>query len=364
MSASYAVAPGMYLQEWIEEASLTQQEAADRLGLSRKTVNGIIKGSQPITQETAIKLERVTSIPRDAWLRFEAKYREDRARLEDEKNLAAFASIITPELASFMRAHGATTATRRSPGKLVSDFLGMVGFGSVEAYEFGAANMLSSVATLRESGKQVDPASMMAWIALGKEAEPAETDGLGAYDPDKLRTSLAELRARTSATDRDTLCDIAQILAKSGVILQFVEAPAKFPLHGVTRWAADGNPVIQLTGRRKKDGYIIWTLFHELGHILNDGNTGMTVNFIEGQGVRVPQSEAEKHANAFAKEALLGPEGLSPYHGLSDSTSIKATAQARGVCPGVVVNLMHRNHTLDYKWCNDLLVDMDIPFVG
>ena len=31
---------------------------------------------------------------------------------------------------------------------------------------------------------------------------------------------------------------------------------------------------------------------------------------------------------------------------------------------GVVVNLMHRNHTLDYKWCNDLLVDMGIPYVG
>ena len=81
----YAAAPGMYLQEWIEEASLTQQEAADRLGLSRKTVNGIIKGTQPVSQETAIKLERVTSIPRDAWLRFEAKYRAGLARLEDEK---------------------------------------------------------------------------------------------------------------------------------------------------------------------------------------------------------------------------------------------------------------------------------------
>lgn len=42
-----------------------------------------------------------------------------------------------------------------------------------------------------------------------------------------------------------------------------------------------------------------------------------------------------------------------------------AAAQARGAYPGGgVVNLMHRSHTLDYKWCNDLLVDMDIPFVG
>lgn len=127
-----------------------------------------------------------------------------------------------------------------------------------------------------------------------------------------------------------------------------------------------GKPaiVIQLTGRRKKDGYIIWTLFHELGHILNDGNTGMTVNFIEGRGARAPKSDAEKRANTFAKEALLGSGGLAPYHGLNDSASIKAAAQARGACPGVVVSLMHRNHTLDHKWCNDLLVDMDIPFVG
>lgn len=263
-----------------------------------------------------------------------------------------------------MRAHGITDVTKRDPGKLVSDFLAMVGFGSVEAYGLGVANMLSSVATLKESGKQVDPASMMAWIALGKEVESAMADELVAYKPDELRASLAELRARAAATDPDTLRDIAQILARNGVILQFVEAPTKFPLHGVTRWTADGNPVIQLTGRRKEDGYIIWTLFHELGHILNDGNTGMTVSFIEGRGARAPKSDAEKRANAFAKEALLGPGGLAPCHGLSDSASIKAAAQARGACPGVVVNLMHRNHTLDYRWCNDLLVDMDIPFVG
>lgn len=126
-----------------------------------------------------------------------------------------------------------------------------------------------------------------------------------------------------------------------------------------------GNPVIQLTGLRKKDGHIIWALFHELSHILNDSNAGMTVSFIEGRGARAPKSDAEKRANAFAKGTLLGPGGLAPYHGLSDSASIKAAAQARGAYPGgVVANLMHRNHTLDYKWCNGLLVDMDIPFVG
>lgn len=112
-----------------------------------------------------------------------------------------------------MRAHGITDATRRNPGKLVSDFLSMIGFESVKAYELGVADMLSSVTTLKESGKQVDPASMMAWFALGKEAASAMGDELIAFEPNELRASLAELRTRAATTDPDTLRDIAQILA-------------------------------------------------------------------------------------------------------------------------------------------------------
>lgn len=360
MEANYAVAPGMYLQEWIENEFLTQQELADRLGLSRKTVNGIIKGTQPVTQETAIKLERVTSIPRDAWLRFEAKYRGDLARFADENDVADAVSIITPELGSYMRTHGLTTATKRNPGRLVNDFLSLVGFGSVAAYEEGAAATRSMISTLKESGKKVDTASLMAWIALGRRVEPCEADGLAAYDEGRLRAVLPALRERAAVTDADTLGELAGLLAESGVVLQFVDAPAKFPLHGITRWTPRGNPVIQMTGRRRKDGFIIWTLFHELGHILCDGNNGITVDYVDERGVQ--KSDSEKRANAFAKDALLGEPGLSPYHGFVSSVIIRQVAQINGVCPGVVVNLMHRNRMLDYRWCNDLLVDMDIPF--
>ncbi|MDQ1075157.1 HigA family addiction module antitoxin [Microbacterium sp. SORGH_AS_0969] len=77
----YAVAPGQYLDEWLEESSLTQQEAANRLGVSRKHVNEIVNGRAPVTPETALKLERLTGIPADSWVRFEARYRLDLARL-------------------------------------------------------------------------------------------------------------------------------------------------------------------------------------------------------------------------------------------------------------------------------------------
>ena len=360
MGTNYAVAPGMYLQEWLDDEQMTQQALADRLGISRKTVNGILKGTQPISQDTAIKLERVTSIPRDSWVRFEAKYRKDLARLEDELRMASSADIITPPLGKFLRDKGLTTATKRNPGKLVSDFLNVVGYGSMDAYAKGVDCVFSSIATLKESGKTVDPASMMAWISLGENAEPSANNGTKAYDEVLLKASLATLKQRAATTDDATLIDIAHQLEQCGVTLQFISAPEQFPLHGITRWTKDGNPVIQMTGRRKKDGYIIWTLFHEIGHILNDGNIGITLNYIDEK--QSSKSKSEKRANDFAREILMGSEGLSPYRDCKTSANIQRIAHERGACPGVVVNLMHRKRMLDYSWCNDLLKDMMIPF--
>lgn len=353
----YAVAPGAYLKEWLDDEGITQTEAATRLDVSRKTVNGIVKGSQPISQETAIKLGRVTNIPADAWARYEAKYRADLAAVEDERALAAHAGAICPQLASYLRANHVTTATAREPGRLVSDFLSLIGAGSFEAYQGMAKETLGlAVSTLREASKDVDPASFMTWIAMGRDTESMRRATSTEYSEPALRDKLGSIRARVAKTDSDTLKDVAAMLAEVGVVLQFVDAPDRFPLHGMTMWTKGGNPVIQMTGRRKKDGYIVWTLFHELGHVLCDQGHGITVE----RDNRSRKSE-EKAANRFAESALLGPNGMNPYRGMSWPEEIEAAAKAQGACPGVVVNLMHRKKMLDYSWCSELLIDMAIP---
>lgn len=353
----YAVAPGMYLEEWLEDEGLTQSEAADRLGVSRKTVNGIVKGKQPISQETAIRLGRVTGIPADAWARYEAKYRSDLAAIEDEKRLGAHADAICPQLASYLRANHVTTATAREPGRLVSDFLALVGVGTFDAYKRLESETLGlAVSTLREASKDVDPASFMAWIAMGRDTESMRRATSTEYSEPALRDKLGSIRARVAKTDSDTLKDVAAMLAEAGVVLQFVEAPDRFPLHGMTMWTRDGNPVIQMTGRRKKDGYIVWTLFHELGHVLCDQRRGITVE----RDTKSRRNE-EKAANKFAESELLGPNGMEPYRGMSWPDEIRLASERQGVCPGVVVNLMHRMKMLEYSWCSELLVDMAIP---
>ena len=360
MAANYAVAPGEYLREWIEESGsgISQQALADRMGVSRKLVNGILCGRDPITEETAIKLERVTGIPRDAWSRFEGKYREDLARTRDEEELANHIGEVGAKLGNYLRKIGATSATRRNPGRMVADLLGFLGFGSYEAYEDARDSLRTCVATLRESNRKLDAASLMVWKAAGERTDRMLRARSLAYSETALRALIPRLRERTALSDDSMISDVQEMLEGVGVIYQFVSAPDGFPLHGITWWTDGGVPVIQQTGRRKKDGYLIWTLFHEIGHILSDGNHVMRVDSDEVGSSRNPD---EKAANSFAKETLFGPSGLRSFYGLRTSESIRGTAEKTGVCPGVAVVEMHRKRMLDYRYGNDLLSDIEIP---
>lgn len=84
-TTDYAVAPGEYLEEWIEDQGLLPQQVADLLGSSRKQVNEIVNGRAPITRENAMRLECVVGIPAKTWLKYEALYRADLARIADEQ---------------------------------------------------------------------------------------------------------------------------------------------------------------------------------------------------------------------------------------------------------------------------------------
>ena len=132
MPTNYAVAPGEFLQEWIEEEGngITQAELAQQLDVSRKLVNEIINGKAPITPDTAIRLGRVTSIPSDAWLRYEAQYQNDCARLRNDQQLKQHEGIVTPQLGAYLRKLGATTATMRDKTQVLSDLLSFTGYGT------------------------------------------------------------------------------------------------------------------------------------------------------------------------------------------------------------------------------------------
>jgi HTH-type transcriptional regulator/antitoxin HigA len=363
-ATNYAVAPGEYLEEWIDEQGLSQQRVADLLGCSRKQVNEIVNGRAPVTNDTAIRLERVVGIPADSWLRYEAAYRADLARITDQENLAAHVDELDPNAVSYLRTLGATKATRRAPGALVSDFLAFHRCGTWDAYVHlheTASTGDYALAALKESGAEIDPTVLTTWLRAAELAEPFERGRGYVYDSERLRAALPRLRSRAAVPDTTMLRDIANMLADVGVVFMVVEPPKRFPLLGMTRWIDKRVPVIQQTGRWGKDGFVIWALFHELGHLLNDPRGEM---HLEYSTERKRNSAAEKAANAFAMDVLFGESGIEPFVGLTRDGAIADAARRLGISPGVAVHQMHRRRLLDYQFGNRLCVDLAGTFTA
>src|SRR5699024_5906992 len=146
---------------------LTQQRVADLLGISRKHVNEIVNGRATLSPDLAVKLERVTGIPTDAWLRYEALYRADLARIAAEESLAKHAHEIPPAAATYLRQLGAPDATMRTPGRLVSDFLTFHRCGTWETYELLHTETTTgeyALAALTESTSAVDTTLLTSWL--------------------------------------------------------------------------------------------------------------------------------------------------------------------------------------------------------
>ncbi|VXB11340.1 HigA family addiction module antitoxin [Plantibacter sp. T3] len=359
LDTNYAVAPGEYLAEWLDDTATTQQDAANLLGCSRKLVNEIVNGRAPVSSDTALKLERLTSIPADSWLRFETQYRLDLARVRENADLAKHASMIPKGTATYLRSIGATAATLKTPGQLVTDFLTFHRCGTWESFEASitdAAQGEYALAALTESKAAFDRVTCATWLRAGELSEAYERGRKYEFDSEQLRAALPILRERAATPDARLLRDFASILSDVGVVFSMVEPPDGLPLYGMTRWIDQKVPVIQQSGRRARDGFIIWTFFHELGHVLNDPR-GET--HIEYKNEKVRNSTAERNANSFAFDILFGDDGLKPFSGLASDTAIVRTARQIGVSPGVAVHQMHRKRLLSYAHGNRLMIELE-----
>jgi addiction module HigA family antidote len=77
----YAVLPGETLKEVMDSLSISQKDLALQTGLAVKSINRILNGDQPITYETANKLELATNVPAHFWNNLDTNYRVQLAKI-------------------------------------------------------------------------------------------------------------------------------------------------------------------------------------------------------------------------------------------------------------------------------------------
>jgi len=86
-SPDWVSPPGDTILDLLEECDWTQEDFAKRMGYSTKHISLLINGKASITQDTALKLERVIGGTAGFWMNREIQYRENLHRLQESEKL-------------------------------------------------------------------------------------------------------------------------------------------------------------------------------------------------------------------------------------------------------------------------------------
>lgn len=332
----YAVAPGATLLETMQSLGMTQKELALRTGLTEQTLTRIIKGEQPITYETANRLELVTQVPARFWNNLEAQYREQLTKIAErqrlESNIQWLKTIPTKELID----RGYIKPTQDKV-VLLRRTLAMYAVSSVDAWK--EVWERPAVAARRSPCFESRPGDASAWIRQGElQAQFIECN---AFDKQRFKTALLTIRALTRERAEVFEPELKRICAEAGVAVALVPEMKKVPWNGATRWLSSKKAMILLSLRGKGEDKFWFSFFHEAGHVLNDGKKDLLIN----DGTQI--DPREKRANDFASEILIPSRYNFHIQRIRSKAEVVELANKLGIAPGIVAG---RYQFLTGKW--------------
>jgi addiction module HigA family antidote len=346
----YAVPPGETLQETMGALEMTQRELAQRTGLTVQTLGRIFRGEQPITYETANRLELATNVPARLWNNLEAQYREQLAKAEERErfqhDLTWLKDIPTKELID-----RGEIEPQSDDILLLRETLAFYGVSSVNAWH--KIWDAPAVAARRSSCFESRPGPASAWIRIGERQ--AHEISCQPYDKRRFRESLDAIRKTTSERPEVFVPHMQQLCADSGVSLVFIPEMKKVPWSGATKWPTSSKAMIMLNLRGKAEDKFWFSFFHEAGHVLHDNKRDFLIN--DGS----TDDPREKRASKFAADFLIPPNWNTAIKSAKSADKIREIAQRLEISEGIVAGRYqfltrrwsyHKGMIRTFKWRN------------
>lgn len=355
-SPDWVSPPGDTILDMLDERGWKQTELARRTGYTTKHISLLINGKATITDETAIKLERVIGSTAHFWLAREAQYREGLVRIAERDTLKAEADWLKQLPLKEMLRFGWVRAFT-DKGEQVAECLRFFGVASVALWkqEYGEPS-----AAFRASDKYTKHAgAVAAWLRQGERA--AATIKTEPFDRAAFKEALGKLRTITRESDPDIfLPKLVSTCAEVGVAVVVEPAPKGCPVSGATLWLGPDKALLMLSLRHKTNDHFWFSFFHEAGHLLRHGKR---LRFIDMEGAL--SDEHEEEANEFARDWLIPPHAARRLSDLSRSeAAIRAFADELGIAPGIVLgrlqnegrvpwsSVLNKSLKVSYEWCH------------
>lgn len=312
--------PGYYIKEIIDNSGLTQADFARRLGTTPKNISVLVRGEQSLSVDIAGKLSRMLGSSISYWLNLQQKYDELTAEFmsleENEKERETFKLI---DYGYFRKNFGFPDLRRRIDEQIecVRKYLSVASLTVLEEEDL-AVDFRSCRETLTRSN--IVNSNVMLQIAIN-EALQKKTPR---FDKKKFEGCIDYVLTLTK-NHGDFLTEIKTVFEQAGVYLSVLPNIKDSGISGATK-RVDGKVMILVNERTHYEDTFWFTLFHEIGHVIN-GKLG-------------PSSEAESVGDDYAPSMLVPDE---PYHDFilnydaGNEKSIKEFARKIDRDPGIVL---------------------------
>lgn len=346
--------PGETLAEKLEELGMGPKEFAIRTGKPEKTVIAILKGKSSITPEMAVQFEHVLKIPAHFWLNMQRTYDEFIARKERQELLTestAWAKLFPITDMVKKRWLPAKTTIEEKTSELLS-FFSISNHTAWEDYYF---NQQLKVAFRISLAHTNEPYAISAWLRKG-ELQAAELP-TKPYNAKDFKDVLPEIKSIMAKHPESFFKLLQTRCLEAGVKVVHTPCISKAPINGCTRWLND-TPLIQLSGRYKRNDIFWFTFFHEAGHIILHGKKDI---FLENIEYSDKDKDKESEADNFAIKWTLSKaeeEIIVKRRGFS-SCDVIEFAEKFNTHPAIIVGRLQHKGIVRYSFGRQFIVPVE-----
>ena len=331
----YAIPPGETLRELMETLQMTQKDLADRVGLTVQTLNRIFKGEQPITYETANKLELVTGTPARVWNNLEMQYREQLAKIIDKTNLEKDSNWLKTVPVKELAQRG-FIKEQNDKSFIIREVFSFYGVANVDAWREIWEN--PQIEARRSACFETQPGSASTWIRQGELQ--AQEIMCKPYDKKQFVKTLNEIRNLTKGKSDAFVAEMKKLCADTGVALALVKEMKKVPWNGATKWISPDKAMILLSLRGKGEDKFWFSFFHEAAHVLHGSKRHLYI----ADNSNDPE---EVKADIFAADFLIPEEYNDRIKSCTSENEIIEIASDLNISPGIVAG---RYQFLTKRW--------------
>ncbi len=347
--------PGEALAEKLEEIGMGPKEFALRTGKPEKTITAILKGDSSITADMAVQFENVTKIPASFWLNSQRAFDEYLARvkrrhiIEDAVEWAHKFPLAQMVKLGWMEAVS-------SKQEMAARLLAFFGVASPKAWEDYFCNQQLKVAFRISLAHTREPYAISAWLRQGELS--AQQIQSKPYFEKEFRDVMPQIKSVMAEQPDDFFHQLSVLCLSAGVKVVHTPFLPKAPISGATRWI-NGTPLIQLTGRGKRNDKFWFSFFHEAGHILLHGKKEI---FLEQIEYHDKDLKKEREADEFAVKWTFSHEQEAELKGNMPVSEEAFYEYARKINthPAIIIGRLQHNRDIRYSIGQKFFTTIDL----